>query len=52
MRDGLEEQQRNIADEMELLDPASKDFEERDFEYNFLSGQVSAFNYVLAQIGL
>ena len=52
MRNGLEEDLRNLADEMEALDPASKDFAELDFEYNFINGQVSAFNYVLAQIGL
>ena len=52
MRDGLQEDQRNLADEMEALDPASKDFADLDFEYNFIGGQVAAFNYVLAQIGL
>ena len=52
MRNGLEEDQRNLADEMEALDPASKDFADLDFEYNFISGQVAAFNYVLTKIGL
>jgi hypothetical protein len=52
MRNGLEEDQRNLADEMEALDPASKDFADLDFEYNFISGQVAAFNYILNKIGL
>jgi hypothetical protein len=52
MRNGLEEDQRNLADEMEALDPASKDFADLDFEYNFINGQVAAFNYVLTKIGL
>ena len=51
MRNGLDEDLRNLADEMEALDPASKDFEDLDIEYNFISGQVVGLNYVLAQIG-
>jgi hypothetical protein len=51
MRNGLDEDIRNLADEMEALDPASKDFEDLDIEYNFISGQVVGLNYVLAQIG-
>ena len=52
MRNGLEEDLRNLADEMESLDPAAKDFADLDFEYNFINGQVAAFNYVLTFIGL
>ena len=52
MRNGLEEDLRNLADEMEALDPAAKDFADLDFEYNFINGQVAAFNYVLTKIGL
>jgi hypothetical protein len=52
MRNGLDEDLRNLADEMESLDPASKDFADLDFEYNFINGQVAAFNYVLTKIGL
>ena len=50
MRNGLEEDQRNLADEMEALDPAAKDFADLDFEYNYISGQVVALNYVLAMM--
>ena len=50
MRNGLDEDLRNLADEMEALDPACKDFEDLDIEYNFISGQVTALNYVLAQV--
>jgi hypothetical protein len=52
MRNGLDEDLRNLADEMESLDPASKDFADLDFEYNFINVQVAAFNYVLTKIGL
>lgn len=48
LRNGLEEDQRNLADEMEALDPAAKEFTELDFEYNNISGQIMALNYVLA----
>jgi len=51
MRNGLDEDLRNLADEMEALDPAAKDFADLDFEYNFISGQVAALNHVLAKIG-
>ncbi len=36
----LEQDLEQISDEMEALDPASKDFNELDFEYNHLSGQI------------
>ena len=52
MRNGLDEDLRNLADEMEQLDPACKAFADLDFEYNFINGQVAAFNYVLTKIGL
>ena len=52
MRNGLNEDLRNLTDEIEALDPASKDFADLDFEYNFINGQVAAFNYVLTKIGL
>ena len=51
MRNGLDEDLRNLADEMEALDPASKDFGELDFEFNFINGQVSALSFVLNRIG-
>ncbi len=52
LRDGLEEDLKTMTAEMEELDPASKDFADLDFEYNFINGQVVAFNYVLVMIGL
>ncbi len=52
MRNGLESDLGGLAEEMEALDPASKDFADLDFEYNFINGQVAAFNYVLTKIGL
>ena len=52
LRDGLEEDLKTMTTEMEELDPASKDFADLDFEYNFINGQVVAFNYVLVMIGL
>jgi hypothetical protein len=51
MRDGLEEDLKNMAEEMESLDPASVEFDELDTEYNFINGQMVAFNYVLAMMG-
>ena len=35
----IEQDLEDIANQMESLDPASKDFEELDFEYIHLSGQ-------------
>jgi hypothetical protein len=52
MRNGLESDLGSLSEEMEALDPASKDFADLDFEYNFINGQVAAFNYVLTKIGL
>ena len=51
LRSGLDEDLRNLADEMELLDPASKDFAELDFEFNYITGQVTALSHVLQKIG-
>jgi hypothetical protein len=36
----LEQDLENIAQEMESLDPASKAYNELDFEYNHWSGQL------------
>jgi len=47
----LEEDCRNIADEMEQLDPACKDFEDLDIEYNFLSGQTVMLRHVIDKLG-
>ena len=35
---------------MDSLDPASKDYAELDFEYNFTSGQVSATMHILEYV--
>jgi len=38
-----------LNEEMEALDPASKDFTDLDIEYNFISGQVAGMRYILSQ---
>ena len=43
----LEQDLEGIASEMELLDPASKDYNELDFEYNHMSGQILSARYLL-----
>ena len=40
----------NLSNQMDSLDPASKDFAELDIEYNFTSGQVSATMHILEYI--
>jgi len=35
----IEQDLEDISNQMESLDPASKDYNELDFEYNHLSGQ-------------
>jgi hypothetical protein len=35
---------------MEALDPASKDYNELDFEYNHMSGQVLATRHILSVV--
>jgi hypothetical protein len=45
----LEQDLTGLSDEMETLDPASKDFADLDIEYNFISGQVTGMRYILAQ---
>ena len=47
----LNEDLRNLADEMEALDPNSKDFEYLDIEYNFINGQTVMLNHLLHKIG-
>ncbi len=36
----LEQDLENIAQEMEMLDPGSKAYNELDFEYNHMAGQI------------
>lgn len=35
----IEQDIEDISNQMEALDPASKDYAELDFEYNYLQGQ-------------
>ena len=44
----LEQDLEDISNEMEKLDPACKDFNELDFEYNYLSGQRIATAHLLS----
>ena len=46
----IQQDQEGIASEMELLDPASKEYNDLDFEYNWLSGQIIATRHFI-QIG-
>jgi len=43
----LNEDLSQLSNKMDSLDPASKDFEELDIEYNYTSGQVSATMHIL-----
>jgi hypothetical protein len=36
----LEQDLEGISEQMESLDPASKDYNELDFEYNHMAGQI------------
>jgi hypothetical protein len=36
-----------IAEQMDLLDPESKDCKDLDIEYNFISGQVTGMRHIL-----
>jgi hypothetical protein len=46
----IEQDQEGIASQMEILDPSSKDYQELDFEYNWLGGQIIATRHFI-QIG-
>jgi len=43
----LEQDLEGLNEEMESLDPASKDFADLDTEYNYISGQVTGMAYIL-----
>ena len=45
----LEQDLEGMYEEMESMDPASKDFADLDLEYNFISGQVAGMRYILSQ---
>lgn len=51
LRSGLDEDLRNLADEMESIDPASKHFAELDFEFNYITGQVTMLSHILEKVG-
>jgi hypothetical protein len=44
----LEQDLEGIAEEMNMLDPESKDCKELDYEYNFISGQITGMRYILS----
>lgn len=44
----LEQDLEDISNQMESLDPASKDYTELDFEYNHISGQSLATRHILS----
>ena len=46
----IEQDLEGLAEQMDLLDPESKDFKELDFEYNWLQGQMIATRHFI-QIG-
>jgi hypothetical protein len=44
----IEQDLEDINNQMEALDPNSKDYIELDFEYNYLSGQAIATRHFLS----
>ena len=44
---GLEQDLEGIAEQMDMLDPESKDCKDLDIEYNFISGQVTGMRHIL-----
>ena len=45
----LEQDLEGLAEQMDSLDMNSKDFNDLDIEYNFISGQVTGMRYILSQ---
>jgi hypothetical protein len=45
----LEQDLEGLTEEMDLLDPESKDCKDLDIEYNFITGQVAGMRYILSQ---
>ena len=43
----LEQDQEEISNRMEPLDPNSKDFNHLDTEYNWINGQISGIGHIL-----
>ena len=46
----LNEDLSQLSKTMDTLDPAEKEFEDLDIEYNFTSGQVSATMHILEYV--
>jgi len=46
----LNQDLEQLSNQMDALDPASKDFAELDIEYNFTSGQEAACSHILEVI--
>ena len=46
----IDQDSESITEQMESLDPASKDYSELDFEYNWLQGQRIATAHLLSVI--
>jgi len=44
----IEQDQSDVSDEMEKVDMNSKAFDELDFEYNWLAGQIIATRHLLS----
>jgi hypothetical protein len=44
----LNQDLEQLSNQMDSLDPASKDFAELDIEYNWTSGQASATDHILS----
>jgi hypothetical protein len=43
----LEQDLEGLTEEMDSLDPASKDFADLDIEYNFISGQATGMRHII-----
>ena len=43
----LEQDLEGIAEQMDLLDPESKDCKDLDIEYNFISAQATGMRHIL-----
>jgi hypothetical protein len=46
----LEQDLEGIAEQMEMLDPESKECKELDFEYNHWSGQILSARHILSVV--
>jgi len=44
----LEQDLEQLSNQMDALDPASKDFNELDFDYNIKSGEITATRHLLS----